>query len=527
VSTSSSPTSGPTSPQTVPVDYTSRDYQSILNDLLAAIPTYMPEWTSTSPSDFGVALLELFSYQADIENYYIDRIGNEAFLPTAQQMSSVLNLAYLLDYQPAGPEPSSTTMSITLAAGTPEFVLPLGTQFSTAGTATSPPIVFETQQALTIPANTSGSPLTVSADVSGNPITVVQGLTVSNESLGTSDGTASQSYALVNTGVIEDSVQVMVDEGLGAQPWNQVTHLIDAGPTDPDYMLAIDATGTVYVTFGDANNGMIPSPQAIITATYSIGGGSATNVGANQITVALVASTVAPYILSVTNPSAAAGGTDAETIDQIRINAPQSLTAVQRCVSVQDYAAVALKSGVVSKAQAISSTPASVTLYVHPGGGPYAASDLTGLVNSISTSLTNSDYTGYLDGTEMAGTSVTVLGPLNAVDTSLPYVQVAMALSLQVKPQYQQQAVSQSVMAAIYGVLDFGSVSFGQRVTLSSMYAAAYSVPGVDYLIISTLYRADSASGLGDIVCGPSEIPVIISPDLSTSQISITASGGL
>ena len=82
------------------IDYTSRDYASILSDMTTLIPNFSPNWTNRDPADFGMTLLELFSYMGDILNYYIDRAANEAFIATATQRSSVLQIANLLGYTP-------------------------------------------------------------------------------------------------------------------------------------------------------------------------------------------------------------------------------------------------------------------------------------------------------------------------------------------------------------------------------------------------------------------------------------------
>ncbi len=79
-----------------PIDYTSRDYAAFRQDMIDAIPTRLPEWTSRSPNDFGITLIELFAYMGDILSFYGDRIANEAFLETATLRSSVLKIAAML-----------------------------------------------------------------------------------------------------------------------------------------------------------------------------------------------------------------------------------------------------------------------------------------------------------------------------------------------------------------------------------------------------------------------------------------------
>lgn len=89
------------------IDYTSRDYYSLREDLIDLVKRRVNvdpsrEWSGEDPSDFGVALIEAFAYVGDLTNYYIDRIANETYLPTATRRKSVLNLANLYGYTASG-----------------------------------------------------------------------------------------------------------------------------------------------------------------------------------------------------------------------------------------------------------------------------------------------------------------------------------------------------------------------------------------------------------------------------------------
>jgi hypothetical protein len=510
----------------IPIDYTSRDYQSILSDLLTLVPTFTPEWSASSPSDFGVLLLELWAYIGDIDNYYIDRIANESFLTTAQQRSSVLNIAALIDYSPADAASSTAYMTLTVLPNTAEFVLPIYSQFASPATTTTPSIVFETLEPYTIAAS-GATGLITSTDITGNPIAVYQGVTTQNEAVGTSNGTASQQFTLQNTGVVGGSVDVSVNQGAGYSAWVEVNSLIDSGPYDAVYVISIDANGVVYINFGDGNNGAIPNPQATIEATYIVGGGAAGNVGAQQISDDL---TGTGNFASVTNVNPAVGGSDAETIAQIQANAPSSLTAADRCVTVQDYATVAEQYSGVSMASAVAALGTSVTIYVHPAGGPYVIADLTSLVDDpvtgLGVELTNPAGTGYLDTRKMAGTTVTVSPPI--YDTTIGYMPLHVTITIQVEPQFAQLTVVRSVQTALGVLYGFATMGFGQYLPLSALYTAVQAVPGVAYLTVSEFRRGDATAGtLGDVVCGPSEIPVIVVPDTGSNGLTITPNGGL
>ena len=100
------------------VDYTSRDYYSIREDLVNLVKQRVNQsgirkWTGDDPSDFGVALIEAFAYVGDLTNYYIDRIANETYLPTATQRKSIINLASLYGYTPSGFR--AATLEVTFA----------------------------------------------------------------------------------------------------------------------------------------------------------------------------------------------------------------------------------------------------------------------------------------------------------------------------------------------------------------------------------------------------------------------------
>ena len=75
------------------VDYTSRDYDSFRTDMIARLQQKIPEYTDTSPSDFGIVLIELLAHGLDILSYYNDRVAREMFLDTATERDSVVSIA--------------------------------------------------------------------------------------------------------------------------------------------------------------------------------------------------------------------------------------------------------------------------------------------------------------------------------------------------------------------------------------------------------------------------------------------------
>ena len=100
----------------VSVDYTSRDYYAIREELIERVKTRIPEWSGNDSSDFGVALIEAFAYMGDIANYYIDRIANEAFIAYGAGTFTSLLAGYCAQFAKSG-------MSETYASCSPLKVI--------------------------------------------------------------------------------------------------------------------------------------------------------------------------------------------------------------------------------------------------------------------------------------------------------------------------------------------------------------------------------------------------------------------
>lgn len=475
-------------PVSPPIDYTSKDYAAIRQDMLDTIALFLPDWTSRSPNDFGIVLIELFAAAVDRVTFYEDRVANEAFLATAVQRSSVLAIAAMLDYRPTDPLAATVTLTFLIQSGVGAVTIPKGTQVSTATAAGQAPLVFETNAALVV----------ADSGLHTGTVVATQGVTYSNEALGTSTGYPGQIFLLFHTSVIEGSTRVFVDEGAGPVEWNFVDHLLDAGATDNSFTTMTDENGVLNVKFGDGVNGRIPPVNATISSTYRSGGGSAGNVGAGAL-VSIV--TPITNVISVTNASGAQGGADAETLDQIRVNAPRALGSLNRAVTLKDYASLAVRVSGVSKAAATASVYTSVTLYlaVAPGGGTASA----GVIAAVQS---------YLTSRKFPGVTVTIL--------DATYVPIYITVSVTLFDDHKQSVVANDVTKALKSLLSFDHVNFGQRVTISDIYRTLMAVDGVSYASVTVLSR--SASGLADIALAANEIPTT-----DDAHLSITTVGGI
>src|SRR5262249_17868118 len=123
--------------------------------------------------------------------------------------------------------------------------------------------------------------------------------------------------------------------------------LLSSNPNRKEFVVEVETDGTAYLRFGDDQLGSRPTPRTRLLATYRIGNGAAGNAGADSLAHFLssdpgfISDLVNPMILAVTNPLAARGGIDAETIERVRQNAPSAFRRQERAVTREDYAEVA------------------------------------------------------------------------------------------------------------------------------------------------------------------------------------------
>ncbi len=98
-----------------------------------------------------------------------------------------------------------------------------------------------------------------------------------------------------------------------------------------------DIPGAIGSTIGNnLNLGETPA-NTIMTFSYRVGGGATSNVQAGELTT--INNAPDGVTISVTNDEPSVGGTDGQTVDEIRHNAGAFFATQLRCVTKEDYTA--------------------------------------------------------------------------------------------------------------------------------------------------------------------------------------------
>ena len=107
-----------------------------------------------------------------------------------------------------------------------------------------------------------------------------------------------------------------------------------AGVTINGTNLADVPSAIGVVTGNNPNLGETPSNTSL-TFTYRVGGGAESNIQAGELSV--VNNPPAGVTITVSNDEPSVGGTDGQTVDEIRSNASSFFASQLRCVTKEDY----------------------------------------------------------------------------------------------------------------------------------------------------------------------------------------------
>lgn len=469
----------PILPVPLSIDYTSRDFESLREDLIVRVKQRVPEWQGSDPADFGVALIEAMAHLGDLLGYYLDRTASEAFIATAMRRESILQHALALGYRPTGYRAALMPVVATNSTASP-VVIPKGAKLQCDVTTDAGATieVFETTAEATIGANTAAS------------ITFRHGETVYDEVVGVSNAYPSQTYRLLDSPVVDSSTTIKVGSAL----WTEVLHMTDYGPTDPVYTVSDDGAGNVTITFGDGVSGAIPPLHQTITATYVVGGGVRGNVAtgsAKRLISApgLTENQVLTINSAVTfsNASPAVGGTDPESDDQIRYAAPQVGRAMNRAVTLADHASLALDVPGVGVANAAAADPFTVSLYIAPYRSPGSAERYPGGNHSDTSEMAalKKAVADHLADKVILGTEVVVTEP--------EYADVLLNLTVTAESQYYQTEVAQNAMEALLATFNYSYMEFNQVIYREQIESVLNQVEGVKVARVNDIRHENGA----------------------------------
>jgi hypothetical protein len=284
---------------------------------------------------------------------------------------------------------------------------------------------------------------------------------------------------------------LLIEAGALGQPifWDWTERIIDAGQFDAAFTLdaarfaligrnsdlslqheyAGDAGDTIR--FGGNDFGVLPDDGSTFTVTYRVGAGAAGNVAPGAIDQVAPGSPGAADIIAVTNPLPATGGGDAETLNSVRLNAPQAFRAEQfRAVLPADYETAAETLPWVQRAGTTfrwTGSWLSVFTTADPVGSETIATDQRTSLIDLLNRYRMAGYESYAPDPEFVSLDLAI--DVCAAPTAFAGIVEAAVL----------QALNPRGTAREVGFFNVDNFTFGQPLERSRLEAAIQRVVGV------------------------------------------------
>lgn len=356
-----------------------RTFEQLLEAARQRAAKVCPEWTDWSPGSPGVTLVELFAYLTETMIYRLNRLPEKAYVEFLRLMG--------VQMQP--PSVARTILrfsrqqhSSNEAVGVPQarIEIPSGTRVAVDQSTTGADVIFLTTETVVM-----------EADRNTIDVSALHCETVVDEEF-TGNGQPGQSITIARVPIVAptgeaDDLVVCVQstlEEIGTarcrkygdhvyRIWSEVGHFNELDG-DRHVYVADRAAGTITFasairTFTNENDhnrpemlAEVPDNNCKIRICYRTGGGPSGNVAAGKLTTLL---DPVEGEVDVTNPEAATGGTDAETLANALVRGPQQLHTQDRAVTARDFERIACRFGSIARAQA--ATQAELWEHAQPG----------------------------------------------------------------------------------------------------------------------------------------------------------------
>ena len=310
------------------LNITDLDFDSIKNNLR----DYFGSQTEFSDHDFeGSAIsvmLDILAYNTYYNSYYVNMLASESFLDSAQLRDSVVSRASMLGYTPQSVTGAKANVAITITPGDSpgSITIDKDTQFTSSVNGTS--YTFCTANSTTI--------TPVDGVYTATGVTLAQGIPLTFRYTANTANT-EQKFLLPNANTDTDSLTVTIQESAtdtNTSVYTKATDITTVNSTSNVYFLSEHTAGQYKVEFGDGVLGRKPITGNIVLLKALVSEGDDCN-GANTFSAAGTVGGYSTVSVAVTN--AASGGSDKESLESIKFNAPKTYETQNRAVTTDDY----------------------------------------------------------------------------------------------------------------------------------------------------------------------------------------------
>jgi hypothetical protein len=303
------------------------------DDIKANLKSFLQDQSEFQDYDFegsGFAvLLDLLAYNTHYLGFNANMLANEMYLDSADIRKNIVSLAKMLGYTPTSPKSPTATIDILLnnVTGIPATVtMAKGTAFTTT-------VDGETYQFVTNAANTTAP---INGVYTFSNISIFEGTLVTFKY--TADSTdVDQRFVIPSVSADTSTLKVSVQNSASdttTSTYTLATGITSISATSKVYFLQEMEDGKFEVYFGDDVLGNKLDDGNIVILEYIVSNKDEAN-GASSFTLS---GNIGGFSdVSITTVSSAQGGSEAQTKESIRFNAPLQYSAQDRAVTTADY----------------------------------------------------------------------------------------------------------------------------------------------------------------------------------------------
>ena len=310
---------------------TELDFDTIKTNL----KSFLKQQTEFQDYDFEGSglnvLVNLLAYNTHYNAYYLNMVANESFLDTALLRDSVVSHAKTLGYIPHSKTASTAVINLTIDSGN-----------STLNTLTIPKgYVFNSDlmdkrifNFVVMDENTV---------TKSNTSYHFENLNIKEGELTTYTYTYDEAsnpksvFLLPDADIDTSTITVIVKPSASnttSTVYNKVTDILDVTAASEVFYLQESKGGKYQIYFGDGTVGKKLDDGSVVALTYLLTNGNL----ANKATGFAQTSAIGGYSTSTIEVlSVAAGGSDRETVEEIKTSSPLQFTTQNRLVTIKDY----------------------------------------------------------------------------------------------------------------------------------------------------------------------------------------------
>ena len=328
---------------------------------------------------------------------------------------------------------------------------------------------------------------------------------IDHEVIGESDGTPGQVFHVMRSPMLAPSddewLEVREPDSTTWDRWRARESFVDGGPGERIYvcdpaMGTIELGPAVRQADGDWRHfGATPAKGAQLRMSrYRFGGGLRGNVAPGALSVL---KSGPAGIASVSNPAAARGGVDPETLDSVRQRGAMELRARHRAVTAEDFEHLAREASPrVARAVCVPPDEASAVTVrilprVHPADRRLEFDELQPPRDLLD------EVAKHLDERRLLGATLQV-APVRLRGVSV-------VVELQTEPLADIVRIREETLRELYRFLNplvGGSPGelgrgweFGRTLNQGELYGVVHGIAGVEYVRLLRIYRADLVTG--------------------------------